>query len=83
TAPAAAPVTAAAGGEPVNAPLAGNIFKVHVKPGEQIQQGDVIVILEAMKMETEIRAPKAGLVQDVYVKEGDSVTVGEALITIA
>lgn len=83
-APEASPAPAAGGdAEPVTAPLAGNIFKVHAKAGQQVQQGDVIVILEAMKMETEIRAPRAGVVQGVMVKEGDAVTVGEPLITIA
>ena len=78
----AAPV-AAGGGDPVSAPLAGNIFKVNVAAGEHVQQGDVIIILEAMKMETEVRAAKAGVVGSVNVKEGDSVTVGETLLTIA
>ncbi len=64
-------------GEDVAAPLAGNIFQVLVQAGSQVQQGDVLVILEAMKMETEIRAAKSGTVQSVYTKEGNSVTVGE------
>lgn len=71
------------GGDPVAAPLAGNIFKVNVAAGEHIQQGDVIIILEAMKMETEVRAAHAGVVGSVNVKEGDSVAVGDTLITIA
>lgn len=83
----AAPVANAAApageGEPVNAPLAGNIFKVPVSEGQQVAQGDVIVVLEAMKMETEVRAPRAGQVVAVSVKEGDSVTVGDQLIAIA
>lgn len=79
-APAAAPAGPA---EPVPAPLAGNIFKVNVAAGEHVQQGDVIVILEAMKMETEVRAAQAGVVSTVNVKEGDSVAVGDTLITIA
>jgi len=81
-APAAAPV-AAGGGEPIPAPLAGNIFKVNVSAGEHVQQGDVIIVLEAMKMETEVRAAKAGVVGSVSVKEGDSVSVGDTLLTIA
>lgn len=88
-APAAAPVAAApaaapAAGEGVDlpAPLAGNIFKVLAKQGEQVNEGDVLLVMEAMKMETEIRAPKSGVVQAVLVKEGDSVAVGEALFTI-
>ncbi|MCR8923232.1 sodium-extruding oxaloacetate decarboxylase subunit alpha [Dasania sp. GY-MA-18] len=85
-APAAAPAAAAAPAgpaEPVTAPLAGNIFKVNVAAGEHIQQGDVILILEAMKMETEVRAAQAGVVASVDVKEGDTVAVGDTLITVA
>ena len=74
---------AAAGGEPVEAPLAGNIWKVHVSPGQTVQEGDVLLILEAMKMETEVRASKAGTVGTVSVKEGDSVSVGDTLLTLA
>ena len=77
---AAAPVT---GGEPVTAPLAGNIWKIHAVPGQSVQEGDVLFILEAMKMETEIRASKAGTVNSVTVKEGDSVSVGDTLLTLA
>ncbi|BFM11408.1 sodium-extruding oxaloacetate decarboxylase subunit alpha [Simiduia litorea] len=82
---AAAPATGApvSGGEPVPAPLAGNIFRVLVKPGQQVQEGTVIIILEAMKMETEISAPKAGVIGDIQVKEGDSVAVGDNLLSIA
>ncbi|MFC4364178.1 sodium-extruding oxaloacetate decarboxylase subunit alpha [Simiduia curdlanivorans] len=82
---AAAPTTGApvSGGEPVPAPLAGNIFRVLVKPGQQVQEGTVIIILEAMKMETEISAPKAGVIGDIQVKEGDSVAVGDNLLSIA
>ena len=77
-------VPAASGaGEPVTAPLAGNIFKVNVSVGEHVQQGDVIIILEAMKMETEVRAAVSGAVASVSVKEGDSVSVGDVLISIA
>jgi oxaloacetate decarboxylase alpha subunit len=79
----AAPAAASAAGVPLPAPLAGNIFKVHVEVGDKVQAGDVIVILEAMKMETEVRAPEAGIVSEVNVKVGDSVTVGQALITLS
>ncbi|WP_226705033.1 sodium-extruding oxaloacetate decarboxylase subunit alpha [Microbulbifer elongatus] len=80
----AAPAAAAPGaGEPVKAPLAGNIFKVLVKPGDQVTEGQNIVILEAMKMETAVSAPRAGSVTGVTIKEGDSVAVGDALLTIA
>ena len=83
---AAAPAAGGAvptGGEPMNAPLAGNIWKVLVQPGQQVAEGDVVVILEAMKMETEIRAAKSGTVGAVNVKAGDSVAVGDCLLTIA
>jgi oxaloacetate decarboxylase alpha subunit len=78
----AAPAVVSTAGVPLPAPLAGNIFKVHVEIGDKVQAGDVIVILEAMKMETEVRAPEAGIVSEVNVKVGDSVTVGQALITL-
>ena len=81
--PAAAPGPALAGGEPQAAPLAGNIFKVLVQPGQSVQEGDLVIILEAMKMETEIRAFKAGIVAAVNVKVGDAVSVGDSLLTIA
>ena len=70
-------------GEPQPAPLAGNIFKVLVQPGQMVQEGDLVVILEAMKMETEIRAFKAGTVATVDVKVGDAVSVGNPLLSIA
>ena len=83
---AAAPAAGGAaptGGDPVPAPLAGNIFRVLVSPGQQVAEGETILILEAMKMETEVSAPKAGVVGAVNVKEGDAVTVGDVLLTIA
>lgn len=83
SAPAAesAPVVAG-GGEPVAAPLAGNVWKVMVAPGSQVAEGDVVMILEAMKMETEIRAPRSGTVGSVAASEGTSVKVGETLYTL-
>ncbi len=80
-APDAAP--AAGGGEPLNAVLAGNIFKVNVAPGATVKQGDPLLIVEAMKMETAVVAPRAGTVTDVFVSEGDAVAVGDALLAIA
>lgn len=74
---------AAGAGEPQLAPLAGNIFKVLVQPGQLVQEGDLVIILEAMKMETEIRAFKAGTVSGVNVKVGDAVSVGDSLLTLA
>jgi len=78
---ASAPV-ASTEGEDVPAPLAGNIFKVLVNVGEHVEEGDVLIIMEAMKMETEIRAPKSGTVQAINIKEGDAVTVAQSLFAI-
>jgi oxaloacetate decarboxylase alpha subunit len=69
-------------GEPVPAPLGGNIFKVLVSPGDAVEEGDVMIILEAMKMETEVRAPKAGTIGEVFIKVGDAVSVGDEMLTI-
>ena len=78
----AAPV-AATGGEPVNAPLAGNVVKVMVQPGQTVAEGESIVILEAMKMETSVSAPAAGTIVEVRVQSGDSCVVGDVLVTLA
>ncbi|HFW5170453.1 TPA: biotin/lipoyl-containing protein, partial [Salmonella enterica subsp. enterica serovar Saintpaul] len=81
-----APVQAAApagAGTPVTAPLAGNIWKVIATEGQTVAEGDVLLILEAMKMETEIRAAQAGTVRGIAVKSGDAVTVGDTLMTLA
>lgn len=83
SAPAPAASAAAGAGEAITAPLAGNIFKVNVSAGDNVQQGDVIIVLEAMKMETEIRAASSGTISQVSVKEGDAVAVGDTLLTIA
>ena len=68
--------------ETLNAPLAGNIFKIKVKAGQVVNEGDVVVIMEAMKMETEIRAMHSGTVAEVLVSEGDSVATGDAIIVL-
>jgi oxaloacetate decarboxylase alpha subunit len=81
SAPVAAP--AASGGEPLNSPLAGNIVKVNVSAGQQVNEGDVVILMEAMKMETEVRAAKSGTVASVAIKEGDAVQAGQPLMTIA
>ncbi|ECG5123045.1 biotin/lipoyl-binding protein, partial [Salmonella enterica subsp. enterica serovar London] len=81
-----APVQAAApagAGTPVTAPLAGNIWKVVATEGQTVAEGDVLLILEAMKMETEIRAAQAGTVRGIAVKSGDAVSVGDTLMTLA
>ena len=82
-APAAGNVPAAGEGEPVTAPLSGNIWKVQVAPGDVVEEGDVLIILEAMKMETEVRANKSGTVGEVFIKEGDAVAVDDEMLTIA
>jgi oxaloacetate decarboxylase alpha subunit len=84
TASAPAPASEPAGdGEPVTAPLSGNIWKIQVGVGQQINEGDTLLILEAMKMETQIVASKSGTVASISVKQGDAVKVGDLLATIA
>jgi len=80
----AAPAAAApsGGGEALPAPLAGTIVKINVAAGDSVASGDVVLILEAMKMETEVRASRAGSVAEVCVKVGDAVNVGDALIKL-
>jgi oxaloacetate decarboxylase alpha subunit len=77
---AAAPAVNA---EDIPAPLAGNIWKVLVSPNQQVNEGDTLVILEAMKMETEVKAARAGTVMSVNVSEGDQVSAGQAIISLA
>ena len=78
-APAAAPV---AGGTSVDAPMPGNIISVNVKAGQAVKRGDVLLILEAMKMENEIMAPCDGTVGSVSVAAGQTVQSGQQLLTI-
>ena len=70
------------GDDAVPAPLAGNIFKVLVQDGDAVRTGQPIIVLEAMKMETEVSAPRGGMIK-VHVREGDAVEVGDALVSIA
>ena len=79
---AAAKPSSSASGDAVNAVLAGNIFKVHVSPGQTIAEGEPLLVVEAMKMETVISAPRTGTVTDVFVAEGDAVAVGDQLVII-
>jgi biotin carboxyl carrier protein len=79
-APAAAP---AAGGETVTSPMPGNILSVNVTVGKAVKKGDVLMVLEAMKMENEIMSPTDGTVNAVNVSKGASVETGTVLCTIA
>ncbi len=85
-APAAAPAPAAAAvtgsGEVVKAPMPGTILKVNVAQGQAVKEGDVLVILEAMKMENEIMAPKSGTITQVVVTKGSSVDTDAPLVVI-
>ncbi len=78
---AAAPISTGAG-ESINAPLAGNIFKMLVRQGDQVNEGDVVMIMEAMKMETEVRSLHTGVISTINVNEGDAVQAGQAVITL-
>ena len=88
-APAAAPAAAApaapvvtGSGEMVAAPMPGTILKVNVKNGDAVKEGQVLLVLEAMKMENEIMAPKSGTITQVAVQKGASVNTGDALVFI-
>lgn len=84
-APAAALAPAAAApvaGDAVTAPMPGNILKVNVTPGQAVKEGDVLVVLEAMKMENEILAPKACTVKQVLVSKGSTVDTGATLVVL-
>ncbi|MDQ6982379.1 MAG: sodium-extruding oxaloacetate decarboxylase subunit alpha [Mariprofundus sp.] len=81
-----APAAAPAVNKPatsVGAPMAGTIFKLNVTPNQHVEDGDIILSLEAMKMETEVRSSHSGTIVSIEVKEGDAVTVGQPLVTIA
>ncbi len=82
-APAATPAPAAAGEGVVQSPMPGNINAVKFSAGQSVKAGDVIIILEAMKMENEIVAPKAGTLKGVFVTKGATVNTGDALFEIA
>ena len=80
-APAAAP--AAVAGEAVKAPMPGNILKVNVTAGQTVKEGELLVVLEAMKMENEIYAPKAGTVAQVLVQKGSTVDTDATLVVLS
>jgi pyruvate carboxylase subunit B len=83
-APAAAPVTkpTVEGGKPIEAPMPGMIIRYEVKEGDAVNEGDVVLILEAMKMENSITAPVAGTVLSIAFKNGDSIQKGDTLAVI-
>lgn len=85
-APAAASVSAApalAAGEVVKSPMPGNILKINVTVGQKVNEGDTLLVLEAMKMENEIAAPKAGTVAQIIVSKGAVVETGAPLVVIS
>ena len=82
-APAAKAAPAVAGGEPVKAPMPGNILDVKVKAGDKVTTGQALCVLEAMKMENEIPAPHDGVVAQVVVTKGATVEAGDVLVTLA
>lgn len=76
------PASVDAGDKPVKAPLSGSIVNVKVKTGDQVKRGQVLLTLEALKMENEIVAPEAGTVKAVFVQNGSSVNVGDVLLSL-
>ena len=82
-APTAVPAAALASGEVVKAPMPGNILKINVAPGQKVEEGDVLIVLEAMTMENEIVATKSGTVAQIAVSKGAVVETGAPLVVIA
>lgn len=81
-APAPTPVSAPAGGQVVNAPMAGTINSVNVAVGQAVKKGDVLCVLEAMKLENDIVCPCDGTISSVLVSKGQAVTSGQKIVTI-
>lgn len=82
-APASAPAAASlAAGEVVKSPMPGNILKINISQGQAVKEGDVLIVLEAMKMENEIVAPKSGSVAQIAVSKGQVVETGTPLVVI-
>ena len=81
-APIAAPAASTAGGSPLLAPLPGSIFTMKCKEGDTVNEGDTVLVMEAMKMESEVTAHQSGTIQSILVKEGDNVQTGDELMVI-
>ena len=81
-APAAAPVAVAAGETPVNSPMPGSIFRIECTVGQKVKAGDVLIVLEAMKMEIEVSAPADGTVKAIAVSNGQTVNTDDLLVTL-
>ena len=81
-APAAAPVSVGAGETPVNSPMPGSIFKIECSVGQSVKAGDVLIVLEAMKMEIEVSAPVDGTVKAIAVSNGATVNTDDLLVTL-
>ena len=82
-APAPAPAVGLAAGEVVKSPMPGNVLKINVQQGQKVNEGDVLIVLEAMKMENDIVAPKTGTIAQIVVSKGTVVETGAPLIVIA
>ena len=82
-APAPAPAAGLAAGEVVKSPMPGNVLKINVTQGQQVKEGEVLLILEAMKMENDIVSTKAGTVAQIVVSKGAVVETGAPLVVIA
>jgi glutaconyl-CoA decarboxylase len=82
-APAPAPAVGVLSGEPVTSPMPGTILKVNVNVGDAVKAGQVLMVLEAMKMENEIPSPRDGKVAQLLVSKGSTVDTGAPLLTLA
>ena len=78
-----AAVAAPAGGELMSAPMPGTILEIKVSEGQSVKAGEILVILEAMKMENELAAPVDGIVTKIYTSKGESINAGDSILTIA
>ena len=74
--------TTAGNGEEIKAGLPGNVLRIEVSEGQEVNKGDVLLVVEAMKMETEVKSPKSGTVKSILVSQGDKVVTGQGMIVI-